>query len=90
MTDDDHSSPIQFPCDFAVKAMGKNDDTFKEVVNAAIATHFPEFDLSTLKERPSKDSTYLAITATVHASSQSELDALYTELTANPQVLMAL
>ena len=43
-----------------------------------------------MEMRPSKAGNYLALTCTVRAVSQAQLDALYRELTANPMVKVVL
>ncbi|MDF1653492.1 MAG: DUF493 domain-containing protein [Coxiellaceae bacterium] len=93
MSDQDvqqHSSPIQFPCDFVIKVMGKQQDSFKQTVLKHVQQHYPDIKQSDLSERASKDGNYLAITVTVHAESQDDLDKLYKDLTSDPEVLMAL
>lgn len=93
MTDQDvqkHSSPIEFPCDFVIKVMGKQQDSFKQAVLAHLQQAYPTVTTDDLSERASRDGNYLAITVTVHATSQQELDELYRNLTQDPEVLMAL
>lgn len=93
MSDQDvqnHSSPIEFPCDFVVKVMGKSNDAFRQTVLTHIQQHFPSITTNQLSERPSKDGNYVAITVTVHAESQKDLDELYQKFTQDPAVLMAL
>ncbi len=93
MTDQDvqkNSSPIEFPCDFMIKVMGKNQECFSETVLKHIQQHFPTITAKDLSTRPSKDGNYLAISVTVHAESQQILDNLYQKLTDDPAVLMAL
>jgi putative lipoic acid-binding regulatory protein len=43
-----------------------------------------------MEMRPSKAGNYLALTCTVRAVSQVQLDALYRELTAHPMVRVVL
>ena len=45
---------------------------------------------ATAQMRPSAKGNYLAITCTVKAISQSQLDALYTELSSHPLVKVVL
>ncbi|MDF1761735.1 MAG: DUF493 domain-containing protein [Coxiellaceae bacterium] len=93
MSDQDvqqHSSPIQFPCDFVLKVMGKQQDSFKQAVLSHVQKHYPDTKQSDLSERISKDGNYLALTVTVHAESQADLDKLYQDLSSDPEVLMAL
>ncbi len=93
MSDQDvqqHSSPIEFPCDFVLKVMGKQQDSFKQAVLKHVQQHYPTITANDFSERASKDGNYLALTVTVHAESQEHLDKLYKDLTGDPEVLMAL
>jgi uncharacterized protein len=85
-----HSSPIEFPCDFKIKAMGKNDIAFEDVVMSVVKNEFPNIQLSDIARRPSKDAHYTALTITVHATSKQQLDNVYQGLSDAPEVLMAL
>ena len=86
----EHSSPIEFPCDFTIKIMGKQNDSFNANTHALILKHFPETKATQFTSRPSKDNNYLAITVTVYAQNKAELDALYTDLSKATDVIMAL
>jgi putative lipoic acid-binding regulatory protein len=89
-TDAEFSSPMEFPCDFMIKAMGKNNDTFINAVTKIIRDHFPALEDKQITHRPSKDGNYTAITAKVYAESKDQLDNLYQALSSEPSVLMAL
>jgi uncharacterized protein len=89
-TDNEHSSPIEFPCDFAIKIMGKQNDTFASGMHALVLQHFPQTPAANFTSRPSRDNNYLAITVTVHAQKKTEIDALYKDLSESPEVVMAL
>ena len=81
---------LQFPTDFPVKIMGLKADGFVEAVTQVVLRHAPDFDASTLELRPSRQGTYLGLTATIRATSRPQLDALYLELTAHPMVKVVL
>jgi len=83
-------SPLQFPTDFPIKIMGKATEQFEEMAIALVLRTFPTTNLNTISKRLSKDQNYLAITVVVHAKSRAELDKLYQDLTAAPEVLMVL
>ena len=83
-------SAIEFPCDFPVKAMGLASENLRLAVMEIVRRHAPETDDAALKTRSSSNGKYLSVTVTVHATSQQQLDAIYTDLTAHEQVLMAL
>ena len=52
--------------------------------------HSPEFDPATVEMRPSRENTYLSITATINAQSQQQIDELYRELCDHPMVSIVL
>ncbi|MGD9788894.1 MAG: YbeD family protein [Sulfuricellaceae bacterium] len=81
---------LEFPCDFPVKIMGKTQDGFAEAMVAIVVKHAPDFDAATVEMRASKGGNYLSLTCTVRATSKSQLDALYREITGHPMVSMAL
>ena len=81
---------LEFPCSFPIKAMGKNSDNFKELVSGIILRHAELFEGEEVRARTSGSDNFLAITITIHAVSQEQLDRIYQELTASEQVLMAL
>lgn len=89
-SDTQFSSPMEFPCDFMIKAMGKNNDTFVSAVKRITETHFPKVSDDQYNTRPSKDGNYTAVTVTVYAESKDQLDQLYKDLSDEPSVLMAL
>lgn len=84
------ASPIEYPLDFPIKVMGKNSPGFAQTVAAIVQRHAPDFDSSTIEMRASRKNTYLSVTCLVHARSREQLDALYTELSGNPSVVMVL
>jgi|GEM_PF-403759 len=95
-TNETHAAPerttvLEFPCDFVVKMMGKNNEEFINKSKEIINEQFPEQkDTVTFKAVPSKDNNYLAISAKVVANSQEALDSCYQALTDEPLVLIAL
>ena len=85
-----YSSPMQFPCQFVIKIMGHNNDEFQNDTLNIINKHFPAVGPNQISKRPSKDNNYLALSITVDAKNQDQLDATYRELTQAPSVIMAL
>lgn len=81
---------LEFPCEFPLKIMGAADAEFAASIAAVVVRHAPDFDTATMEMRPSKAGNYLALTCTVRAVSQVQLDALYRELTAHPMVRVVL
>lgn len=83
-------SLIEYPLDFPLKIMGKNEPGFAAAVVEIVRRHAPDFDESTVELRRSKKSNYLSITCTIRALSREQLDALYMELNDQPSVVMVL
>ena len=83
-------SLIEFPCDFPLKIMGANAEGFAQSIAELVRVHAPDFDPSSMEMRPSKAGNYLALTCTVRATSQAQLDDLYRSLTAHPMVKVVL
>ena len=81
---------LTFPCAFPVKAIGVHTEDFRANVVAIIRRHAPELNDEAIRSRHSAGSKYLAITATIVATSQAQLDALYRELNSYKQIVMVL
>lgn len=81
---------IEFPCVFPIKAMGYADATFESRVVDIVRHHAPDVAEDTVQRRPSVGGKYLSITVTIEAQSRGQLDAIYQDLTACEQVLVAL
>lgn len=79
---------LTFPCDFPIKIMGKNNSEFRTAVTEIVNIHYAE--KHQWDERASKDANYLAITVTVVAESQEQLDRLYQDLSMHELILMVL
>lgn len=81
---------IEYPCDFPIKIMGKTVPGFAQAVVNVVQRHAPDFDAASVEMRTSKQSKYLSLTCTVHATSRVQLDGLYQELCDHPLVVMVL
>jgi len=81
---------MEFPCEFPIKAMGLASETLQVAVLEIVQRHAPEADQATLKSTPSSNGKYLSITVTITAQNREQLDAIYQDLSACEQVLMAL
>lgn len=73
---------ISFPCDFPIKIMGDNCAEFEAEVVRIVRQHVPDLGEGAIRHNHSRKGTYVALTVTVRADSQAQLDALYRELTA--------
>jgi hypothetical protein len=80
---------LKFPTAFPVKIMGARRDDFAQTMVEVVKQHAPDFDPATLEMRPSKNGNYLALTATINATSKAQLDDLYRALSTHPMVKVA-
>lgn len=80
---------LEFPCEFIIKVMGKNSSTFEGVVLSIFRKHVQDLSEGAIALRESKEKKYLAMTVTFTATSQTQLDQIYTELSADDEVIMA-
>lgn len=83
-------SLLVFPCEFPIKVMGSASDTFEAQIVEIVCRHVPDLDKMAITRRASQGGNYLAITVTIQATSRTQLDAIYQDLTACKLVLMAL
>lgn len=78
---------LSFPCIYPVKAVARHADDPKHLVCTLINAHVPEVDILAVESRPSSAGRYLAVTVTLRASNQAQLDALYRDLSADKRLL---
>jgi putative lipoic acid-binding regulatory protein len=83
-------SLLVFPCQFPIKAMGKSREDFDAVVVEIVRRYVDDIQEGAVTSRPSRDGNYTAVTIMIEATSREQLDAIYQELTDNPDILMAL
>lgn len=83
-------SLLEFPCRFPIKAFGREGEAFEAAVRGIIEAHVPARDREPFQHRPSRQGRYSAITVTITATSQDQIDAIYRALSAHELVLMAL
>jgi putative lipoic acid-binding regulatory protein len=81
---------MQFPCEFAIKAMGKAEPGFDTLVVELVRRHAPDLHEGAVHSRPSKGGKWVSVTITLQAQSKAQLDAIYMDLTAHEKIVMAL
>ena len=89
-SDEPQQSLLNFPCTFSVKAVGKASDDFEQLVFDIVRRHVTGLTRHSVRSRSSRGGRYRSVTVTIIAGSRQQLDAIYTDLTACEQVLMAL
>jgi len=86
----DQKALLEFPCRFPIKIMGRNDTAFEFAVVQILRRHLPQMSEGAIQRRDSRQGNYASLTVIIDAQSREQLDAIYQDLTASDQVLMAL
>ena len=90
MTELEHESPFEFPCQFPIKAMGRNIADLDAIIVEIIRRHVNDLSENAVRTRESKGAKFIAITVEIEAQSKAQLDAIYTDLNACPHIVMTL
>ena len=89
MSDEDES-PLKFPCEFPIKAMGKTDCELDIIVVEIVRRHAPDLTEAAVYTRESKAGNYVSVTVRVKATSRAQLDAIYQDLVDCEAVIIAI
>ncbi len=81
---------LEFPCDFPITMMGRDTREFHVTVRALVEKHTGPLADDRIQSAQSRKGNFVSITVTVTAESQQQLDAIYRDVTAHDDVLMAL
>lgn len=90
MSEEQPETLLEFPCDFAIKAMGVRSDDFAQTVVEIVLKHAPDYRAETVEMRSSGAGKYLSVTCAIRAVSKQQLDELYRELSGHPAVKIVL
>lgn len=94
MTDQKDSEPretmLEFPCEFPIKMMGRDEPAFHDAARAIIEKHAGPVDDDAYRKAMSRDANFVSLTVTINATSQKQLDDIYQELSAHDEILVAL
>ncbi|NNC98916.1 MAG: DUF493 domain-containing protein [Gammaproteobacteria bacterium] len=85
---------IDYPCDFAFKALCRVDksaaESASEVMRQLVLAHVPESSLIETHVNQSRTGKFESVTLTVHLTAREELEAIYRSVSASPLVVMTL
>ena len=70
--------------------MGLSGHDIQVLATEIVARHYPELEVDNISSRPSHGNKYISVTLTIMATSREQLDAIYYDLTACEQIIMAL
>ena len=87
---EDQESPLKFPCEFPIKAMGRATPELEIAVLEIMRRHVPDLGEGAVRTRKSRQGNYLSITVTIQAKSREQLDAIYMELTSCEHIVFAI
>jgi putative lipoic acid-binding regulatory protein len=88
--DENDESPLRFPCQFPIKAMGKSGCELDALVVEIVRKHVPDLGEGAVYNRDSTQGNYTSVTVVVNATSRAQLDAIYQDLVDCEAVIMAL
>jgi putative lipoic acid-binding regulatory protein len=81
---------LEFPCDFPIKMMGRDQDSFRKAAIAVIEEHAGKLSDDAISMSSSRKGNFISITVTISAQSQQQLDDIYQALTDHEEILVAL
>ncbi len=81
---------LQFPCDFPIKMMGRDQPEFRKAAVALVEQHAGEIPDDAIRSTLSRKGNFLSITITIKAKNQQQLDDIYRDLTEHDEILVAL
>lgn len=94
MADDDDNierkALLEFPCRFPIKMMGRDEPAFHKAARSIVSQHVGDIADDAIRLAASRKRNFVSITVTIEAVSQQQLDDIYRDLTAHPQILVAL
>ncbi len=86
----DKETLLNFPEPFPIKIFGLDDADFNQAVKVIIEEHVEEQHILTWNSNASSKGKYLALSVTIMAQNQAQLDNIYQALTDSEWVKMAL
>ena len=87
---DSEAPKIEFPCDYPIKVVGKAGNELHTFVLEVMASHSPGFDQTRITIRDSRNGNFQAITVTIIATGEPQLQAIFADLKVSPLVQIVL
>lgn len=81
---------LEFPCEFPIKMMGRDEAGFRRTAIALIEEHTGTLRDDAIRTSSSSRGNFLSITVTITAESRAQLDDIYRSLSASEAILVAL
>jgi len=80
---DQQETLLEFPCDYAIKAMGQTSEQLDAVVVEIVRRHVDDIAEGAVSTKQSSGGKFTSITVTIRATSKPQLDAIYQELSSH-------
>lgn len=77
---------VEYPIPYTLKVFGANDEAFEAHVRSVVEQHVA-LSPHAVHARESRNGRYRSVSCSFQAESRTQLDTLYAELQADPQVL---
>ncbi|MBE0438689.1 MAG: DUF493 domain-containing protein [Gammaproteobacteria bacterium] len=77
---------LEFPCDFAIKAMGESSVEFDSLVVSIVRRHIDDLDEAAVTTKQSSGGKFTSVTVMIRATSKAQLDAIYRDLSGHELV----
>ena len=90
MGDDNEGTLLEFPCEFPIKMMGRDEKSFRRAAIELVETHAGKVPEEAITTSASSKGNFVSITVTINAESQEQLDNIYRALTEHEEILVAL
>jgi len=87
---DEPDSLFDFPCEFPVKAMGRDAEGFPAHVMELVAAEVGPISHERVAIRPSREGRFISVTVTFVAESREQLAAVYRNLTSSERILFVI
>lgn len=71
---------LEFPCDFAIKAMGETSEELDSIVVEIVRRHVDDIAEGAVSQKQSSGGKFTSVTVTIRATSKPQLDAIYQDL----------
>ena len=81
---------LEFPCQFPIKVMGRDEPGFRDMVEKLARLHIDAKTELGISTRSSSNANFISVTLKFEAQSRVQLDNIYQELTAHELILMVL
>lgn len=90
MSDSNKETLLEFPCQFPIKMMGRDNDDFRRTAIELVEEYTGRLPRDAISTSTSRKGNFLSVTVTITAKSQEQLDNIYRALSDHEEILVAL